>query len=189
MYYFTACNWGLLCLFSHLYNGFKCHVCHVWIQGLDVRLWMFLSKAQSLAFIYTHTQSISVGWIWFITSLVWIEFSSPVSRARLHPKWVSLITTDLNDTLCHFLLIPNCCNLMGAGQGRCPKLLLDLLAILCPLVKYTSIPSPWIDTVLHIMYTNLQTSGGRSEGEISNSFALALVAALHSTWLITVGNI
>lgn len=60
MYYFTACNWGLLCLFSHLYNGFKCHVCHVWIQGLDVRLWMFLSKAQSLAFIYIHTHRASL---------------------------------------------------------------------------------------------------------------------------------
>lgn len=31
--------------------------------------------------------------------------------------------------------------------------------------------------------------GGRAEGEISNSFALPLVAALHSTWLITVGSL
>lgn len=160
----------------------------------EYRVWMsdyecfWVKHSPWVLYIHTHTEHLCwVNMVYHITGLNWIFISSQQSASsskvgvtdHYRLEWYSL----------PLLLIPNCCNLMGAGQGRCPKLLLDLLAILCPLVKYTSIPSPWIDTVLHIMYTNLQTSGGRSEGEISNSFALALVAALHSTWLITVGNI
>ena len=127
-YNFSAYNWGPLCLLHHICGGFKCHV---WVQGLDLRLWMFWVKAQSLLLEYCVWEellvlarykakiSISVRhrMVYYVSGL--FDFSSSGVRVRLHLKWVSVSTTDLDYALCHFLLISSCCSLIAACQGVC----------------------------------------------------------------------